>query len=75
VIRRGHLLDQTCPAPVGAHHLVELDLHIHTLAMAARTAVGALLTQLGQTRRNLRQLQQGNAGREPERTRLMNVTA
>ncbi|HEX2055326.1 MAG TPA: hypothetical protein VHF07_02460 [Nitrospiraceae bacterium] len=75
VIRRGHLLDQTGAAPVGTHHLVELDLHIQTLAMAARTAVGALLMELGQTRRNLRQLQQGNAGQESERTRLMNLTA
>ena len=74
VIRRGELLDQS-GAPVPADDLVELDLRIQASAMAAKAAVGTMLMELGQTKRNLRQLQQGNAGQEAERSRLMNFTA
>jgi hypothetical protein len=75
VLRRGELLDQSGALPVPADHLVAVDLRIQALAMTAKAAVGSMLMELGQTRRNLRQLQQGNAGQEPERSRLMNVTA
>ena len=75
ILRRGELLDQSGALPVPADHLVALDLRIQTLAMTAKAAVGAMLMELAQTRRNLRQLQQRTAGQEPERSRLMNVTA
>jgi hypothetical protein len=75
VLRRGELLDQAGALPVPADHLVALDLRIQALAMTAKVAVGAMLMELGQARRNLRQLQQTNAGQEPDRSRLMNVMA
>lgn len=75
VNRRGELLDQAVEPPVPASRLVDLDMRIHDLAMTAKAAVAAMLTELGRTRRNVRRLQQGNQGQEPEKSRFMNVTA
>lgn len=74
VIRRGELLDQS-GAPAPADHLVELDLRIQPLAMTARAALGAMLMELGQVRRNLRRLQQTEMRPKPDQSGLMNVTA
>ena len=75
VTRRGTLLDQASASPSAAVHLVELDLRIQALGTAAQTALDSMLRELGQTRKHLRQLQQGNPGQGPERSRFMNVTA
>jgi hypothetical protein len=75
VTRRGELLNQANAVPAAAVHLVELDLRIQALGRAAQTALESMLMEVGQTRRHLRQLQQGNPGQEPERSRFMNVTA
>jgi hypothetical protein len=75
VNRRGRLLEERAVPPVSSDRLVALDTQIRMLAMTARTAVETILVELGQTRRNLRQLQQGNMRREPERSRFMNVKA
>ena len=74
VTRRGELLDQTRGIPATAVHLVEVDLRIQALGTAAQSALTSMLTELGQTRRRLRQLQ-GNLGQESDRSRFMNVTA
>ena len=75
VNRRGELLEERAVPPALSVRLVALDTQIRMLAMTARTAVETILVELGQTRRNLRQLQQGTMGREPERSRFMNVKA
>jgi hypothetical protein len=74
VTRRGTLLNQTSASLAAAADLVELDLRIQALGTAAQTALNSMLGELGQTRKHLRQLQQGNPGHGPERSRFMNVT-
>lgn len=75
VTRRGELLDQVGITPAAAVHLMELDLRIQALGTAAQRALGSMLMELGQNRKNLRQLQQGHSRQESERSLFMNVTA
>lgn len=73
VNRRGELLADG-PLPLASpDRLMMLDAKIHASAMTARTAVGAMLLEAGQTRRRLQQLQEGAAGPESAMSRLMNV--
>lgn len=75
VTRRGELLKERAAPPVSSDRLVALDRQIRTLATTARAAVETILVEVAQTRRNLQQLQQGTIGREPERSRFMNLKA
>jgi hypothetical protein len=75
VIRRGELLERAGIPGAPTDHLVELDLRIQAAAMTAKAAVGAMLMELGQVRRNLRRLQQTELRPQADQSGLMNVTA
>lgn len=75
VERRGALMETGSLSVQTRDRLVMWDARVSELAEQARTAIGVLLMEAGQTRRKLQQLHQGQAGSDSGMSPLVTIRA
>lgn len=75
VERRGVLIQSRVLSRGARDRVLALDVRLIELAAQAKTAIGVLLMEAGQTRRKLQQLQQGHTGSDPGGSRLVTIRA